>query len=117
MLVASTFFLSPLHGFRLVCELFNLSFISIKRSIWATVLFDMVCLLHVFLALQCSDLHCTRCGLKITSKSDVFSMSLDGPSGAYVNPGGYVHETLTVYKTQNLNLIGSPSTENSWFPG
>ena len=37
--------------------------------------------------------------------------------GAYVNPGGYVHETLTIYKATGLRLIGWPSTENSWFPG
>lgn len=36
---------------------------------------------------------------------------------AYVNPHGYVHETLTVYKACNLNLMGRPSTEHSWFPG
>ena len=47
----------------------------------------------------------------------VYSMSLDGPMANYVNPGGYVHETLTLYRAQNLNLIGRPSTENSWFPG
>lgn len=44
-------------------------------------------------------------------------MSMEGPLGAYVNPGGHVHETLTVYKIQNLGLIGHPSTEHSWFPG
>ncbi|RXM31062.1 Protein cereblon [Acipenser ruthenus] len=36
---------------------------------------------------------------------------------AYVNPHGYVHETLTVYKANSLNLIGRPSTQHSWFPG
>lgn len=36
---------------------------------------------------------------------------------AYVNPHGYVHETLTVYKASNLNLMGRPSTQHSWFPG
>lgn len=46
-----------------------------------------------------------------------FSLSLCGPMAAYVNPHGYVHETLTVYKACNLNLIGRPSTEHSWFPG
>lgn len=45
------------------------------------------------------------------------SMSLDGPMAAYVNPGGYIHETITLYKAQNLNLLGRPSTDNSWFPG
>ena len=37
--------------------------------------------------------------------------------GAYVNPGGHVHETLTVYNAEGLVLLGRPSTENSWFPG
>ena len=47
----------------------------------------------------------------------MFSMALEGPLAAYVNPGGYVHETMTVYKAHGLNLIGRPSTEHSWFPG
>lgn len=45
------------------------------------------------------------------------SLSLYGPMAAYVNPHGYVHETLTVYKANNLNLVGRPSTLHSWFPG
>lgn len=45
------------------------------------------------------------------------SLSLCGPMAAYVNPHGYIHETLTVYKACNLNLSGRPSTEHSWFPG
>ena len=44
-------------------------------------------------------------------------MSSEGPQGAYVNPGGYVHETLTLYKTKNLKLVGESSTQYSWFPG
>jgi cereblon len=44
-------------------------------------------------------------------------MSSEGPQGAYVNPGGYVHETLTLYKIKNLHLVGESSTEYSWFPG
>ena len=66
---------------------------------------------------QCSVFICRYCGHRITNKSDVFSMALEGPMAAYVNPGGYVHETLTVYKAQGLVLRGGPSTENSWFPG
>ena len=45
------------------------------------------------------------------------SMSLGGPLGAYVNPGGWVHETLTFYKATGVRLRGRPSAENSWFPG
>ena len=44
-------------------------------------------------------------------------MSLTGLMGAYVNPGGYVHETVTFHKAKGLRLRGSSSTEHSWFPG
>jgi len=36
---------------------------------------------------------------------------------AYVNPGGIVHETLTLYKASGLAYVGRKSTEHSWFPG
>uniref|UniRef100_A0A4W3IY30 Protein cereblon n=1 Tax=Callorhinchus milii TaxID=7868 RepID=A0A4W3IY30_CALMI len=67
---------------------------------------------------KCTSLCCKRChNTEITTKHDIFSLSLYGPMAAYVNPHGYVHETLTVYKANNLNLIGRPSTQHSWFPG
>ena len=47
----------------------------------------------------------------------MFSMSVSGPMAAYVNPGGVVHETLTLYKASSLVLRGRKSTEYSWFPG
>ena len=47
----------------------------------------------------------------------MFSMSQEGPQSAYVNPGGHVHETLTLTKAKSLTLVGSSSTEFSWFPG
>ncbi|CAH1784300.1 unnamed protein product, partial [Owenia fusiformis] len=66
---------------------------------------------------RCTILCCKDCGRQITNKKEVFSMTLQGPMAAYVNPGGHVHETLTVYKAQNLSMVGGPSTEHSWFPG
>ncbi len=37
---------------------------------------------------------------------------------AFLNPGGYVHETLTVYKLINFRVSRDPpSTQHSWFPG
>ncbi|KAK3103864.1 hypothetical protein FSP39_022508 [Pinctada imbricata] len=66
---------------------------------------------------KCSSLCCRECGNLIANKNEVFSLSAEGPLGAYVNPGGYVHETMTVYKAKNLTLIGRPSKEHSWFPG
>lgn len=66
---------------------------------------------------RCTALLCRGCDNEITNKNDVFSMSLSGPMAAYVNPGGYIHEMLTVGRVSNLALQGRPSTENSWFPG
>lgn len=66
---------------------------------------------------KCAVLCCSSCMRQVARKEDVFSMSREGPLGAYVNPGGVVHETVTVYKADNLTLIGRPSTEHSWFPG
>lgn len=48
---------------------------------------------------------CSECKLKICNRNDIFSMSIQGPQGTYVNPSGYVHETLTVYKAESLSLM------------
>eukprot|EP00794_Sanderia_malayensis_P007566 gene7566-8404_t len=64
-----------------------------------------------------SGLYCAECGNSITNKKELFSLSVKGPLAAYVNPGGYVHETVTFYKATGLRLRGSASEENSWFPG
>ncbi|CAL9704486.1 unnamed protein product [Knipowitschia caucasica] len=67
---------------------------------------------------RCTSLCCKQCqDTEITTKTEIFSLSLCGPMAAYVNPHGYVHETLTVYKTNNLSLVGRASTLHSWFPG
>ncbi|CAN9511671.1 unnamed protein product [Ophioblennius macclurei] len=67
---------------------------------------------------RCTSLCCKQCqDTEITTKKEIFSLSLNGPMAAYVNPHGYVHETLTVYKANNLSLVGRPSTLHSWFPG
>ena len=57
------------------------------------------------------------CNTPIAKKTDIFSLSYEGPMGTYVNPHGAVHETLTVYKAKHLSLIGTASTQYSWFPG
>jgi cereblon len=64
-----------------------------------------------------TELHCGNCNTSITKKQYIFSMSVEGPLASYVNPGGYVHDTLTVSKAKNFSLHGRPSTEHSWFPG
>lgn len=62
-------------------------------------------------------LKCNMCDCKIANRQDVFSMSREGPLGAYVNPGGHVHEMFTVLSAKGLRHIGGASTQHSWFPG
>ncbi|CAF0850694.1 unnamed protein product [Brachionus calyciflorus] len=65
-----------------------------------------------------TNINCRLCNEQFCTKSDVFSMSKHGFMGAYLNPGGVVHETLTVYKLKNFHIISPrPSTQHSWFPG
>ncbi|XP_064399494.1 protein cereblon-like isoform X3 [Halichondria panicea] len=64
-----------------------------------------------------TKLHCSNCDTDLGLKEDIFSMSVDGPLAAYVNPGGYVHDTLTLTKAVHLNVQGGPSSDHSWFPG
>uniref|UniRef100_A0A914W5Q9 Protein cereblon n=1 Tax=Plectus sambesii TaxID=2011161 RepID=A0A914W5Q9_9BILA len=74
---------------------------------------------ELYLIRQCEDLCCRSCSLRICKKRDVFSMSVDGPMGAYVNPSGHVHEMLTVYDVNHSGILsrGRSSIESSWFPG
>ncbi|OEL18255.1 Protein cereblon [Dichanthelium oligosanthes] len=60
---------------------------------------------------------CRNCQSRIAKRSDMVVMSTDGPLGAYVNPHGCVHETITVTNATGLALIGNPSKVHSWFPG
>ncbi|XP_065897971.1 protein cereblon-like isoform X2 [Dysidea avara] len=64
-----------------------------------------------------TDLCCQVCGRTIAKKDAIFSMSVEGPLALYVNPGGYVHDTLTVMDASHLRTMGRSSTEHSWFPG
>uniref|UniRef100_A0A803LBJ5 Protein cereblon n=1 Tax=Chenopodium quinoa TaxID=63459 RepID=A0A803LBJ5_CHEQI len=60
---------------------------------------------------------CKNCQTVIARRSDMLVMSNEGPLGAYVNPNGFVHEIMTLYKANGLALIGRPREEYSWFPG
>ncbi|KAJ0031420.1 hypothetical protein Pint_12870 [Pistacia integerrima] len=60
---------------------------------------------------------CKTCKTAIARRSDMLVMSSEGPLGAYVNPGGSVHEIMTLYKANSLALRDRAYTEYSWFPG
>ncbi|KAL3679706.1 hypothetical protein R1sor_022662 [Riccia sorocarpa] len=62
-------------------------------------------------------LRCKICMAVIARRSDVILMSTEGAISTLVNPGGYVHETLTLSRAWGLMLRGRPDTAHSWFPG
>ncbi|KAJ8681843.1 hypothetical protein QAD02_017635 [Eretmocerus hayati] len=61
---------------------------------------------------------CSTCDKKIAKQSDIFPMSKEGPQSTFCNSSGFIHDTITVYKAENLKLDPNPpSAEYSWFPG
>ncbi|KAF3631473.1 hypothetical protein FXO37_27943 [Capsicum annuum] len=60
---------------------------------------------------------CRSCETLIARRSNMLVMSSEGPLGAYVNPHGFVHEIMTLFKANGLVVIGTPVKEYSWFPG
>jgi len=61
-------------------------------------------------------LGCNKCGSVFGKKKDLFQIS-EGLVDAYVNPGGVVHDVVTIKKVSGAKLRGTPQTEHSWFPG
>lgn len=65
-------------------------------------------------------LTCARCGVGLAKMSDIVLVSDAGATGSFVNPGGAVHDMITVSGASagpKLRLHGTPSSEHSWFPG
>ncbi|OIW14579.1 hypothetical protein TanjilG_32921 [Lupinus angustifolius] len=62
-------------------------------------------------------IRCKICQTIIAKRSDMLVMSNEGPLGAYVNLGGYVHEIMTLNKADGITPVGPSATEYSWFPG
>ncbi|KAK9875993.1 hypothetical protein WA026_011094 [Henosepilachna vigintioctopunctata] len=60
---------------------------------------------------------CHSCSLPVGEQQHIIALSKDGIQNNYVNPGGYVYETITVIEVKNYMLVGRPSKQFSWFPG
>lgn len=60
---------------------------------------------------------CASCVTTIARRENIFAMSSEGLHSNYCNPGGYVHDIVTLSKVSNVVLSGNPSLEFSWFPG
>ncbi|KAG6417104.1 hypothetical protein SASPL_119254 [Salvia splendens] len=62
-------------------------------------------------------MRCKTCQTLIAKRSNMLVMSSDGPLGAFANPNGYVHEVITLTRTDGIAVTGPPVKEYSWFPG
>ena len=60
---------------------------------------------------------CSACKNAICDKEDVFPMSQAGAQNTFVNPNGFIHDTLTVRNASGLVQMSTWSNEFSWFPG
>ncbi|TRY75187.1 hypothetical protein TCAL_01597 [Tigriopus californicus] len=74
---------------------------------------------EISLVQMIQSLCCKFCLQEIGSRENMISMTQEGLQGTYVNPGGAVHETLTLSKVNRgaVRLEGNSSTQFSWFPG
>ncbi|KAM3185516.1 hypothetical protein ACTXT7_006198 [Hymenolepis weldensis] len=66
-----------------------------------------------------SGLACAQCRSAISSQSYVICLTDEGSVQAYVNPHGFIFDmlTLSTVRQRSIALVGSPTTEYSWFPG
>ena len=67
-----------------------------------------------------SVLRCARCTMRVGSVKHVFTATKQGAMGVFVNPAGFLHQTITLDAIANRAIIydpSPPSTESSWFQG
>lgn len=62
-------------------------------------------------------LRCRACGHRLARIDDRFSMPGHPPVASFVNPGGFVHEVLTLRAAAGCLHAGPPVRADSWFPG
>ena len=61
---------------------------------------------------------CRECGAVVSNTRDVFSTSVEGVVGTFVNPYGVVHQLVTVKTVaESVELTRMTDTRDSWFPG
>lgn len=61
---------------------------------------------------------CNQCDAKIGKRSNMLTMSVDGPLGIYCNPAGVIHDIVTLSQAQGLMLSSrTVSLEFTWFQG
>ena len=59
---------------------------------------------------------CRACGQRLAPVSACFAMPGHGVIATFVNPGGFVHEVLTVRRAPGALSAGRRVRADSWFP-
>ncbi|XP_032522838.2 protein cereblon-like isoform X3 [Danaus plexippus] len=93
--------------------------LSARDRLALFVVDDALLRLHmeVRLITRKSVLCCASCATVVARREDIFAMSSEGVHANYSNPGGYMHDIVTVSRASNTAPGGAPSSEFSWFPG
>lgn len=66
---------------------------------------------------QESTIRCAVCSSQVSHEKHVFGMTADGPMSTFSNPGGIIHELLTVRAAWAVMDEGTPTDAFTWFPG
>ncbi|CAB3410079.1 unnamed protein product [Caenorhabditis bovis] len=69
------------------------------------------------LARKIKSFKCKNCGDVLSDTSKVVRMGSHEIAGQFVNPGGVVHDLITVREIRNYQFYGSAVQDFSWFPG
>ena len=60
---------------------------------------------------------CRACDAQVSDRALLFAMDSDRIERVFSNPGGYLHDIVTVRDAWSLTSASPPSTEFSWYPG
>ncbi|KDO16208.1 hypothetical protein SPRG_18257, partial [Saprolegnia parasitica CBS 223.65] len=63
-----------------------------------------------------SGIACRTCRTLLGKSTDIFNTQR---AGTFVNPGGHVHQILTLYSVESDQVVcvGRPTTRDTWFRG
>eukprot|EP00597_Dinobryon_sp_UTEXLB2267_P011244 CAMPEP_0170131724 /NCGR_PEP_ID=MMETSP0020_2-20130122/23437_1 /TAXON_ID=98059 /ORGANISM="Dinobryon sp., Strain UTEXLB2267" /LENGTH=332 /DNA_ID=CAMNT_0010366891 /DNA_START=1462 /DNA_END=2460 /DNA_ORIENTATION=+ len=108
-----------------ICSSLPLQFQHLQQLLEANDVIDRLRLVISLMERESRKrLACAECGNPLASQSQIFNFrGAEGIAGAYVNPHGVVHQTITVRSLLDpadsvlIDESSPPSTADCWFPG
>eukprot|EP00597_Dinobryon_sp_UTEXLB2267_P006614 CAMPEP_0170096480 /NCGR_PEP_ID=MMETSP0019_2-20121128/28617_1 /TAXON_ID=98059 /ORGANISM="Dinobryon sp., Strain UTEXLB2267" /LENGTH=267 /DNA_ID=CAMNT_0010318491 /DNA_START=755 /DNA_END=1559 /DNA_ORIENTATION=+ len=104
--------------------LMNVAVVSLRREMECGYLTLLKAVISLMERESRKRLACAECGNPLASQSQIFNFrGAEGIAGAYVNPHGVVHQTITVRSLLDpadsvlIDESSPPSTADCWFPG